>query len=69
MVHPNDLFNRLKGVVKSHKELVDKGFNRDILEIYLVSKTKLSRKDVKKMLDNLEYFYEHMIADFVAEEI
>ena len=48
-------------------KLKECGIDEEILEIYLQSKTKLSRKNVRLVLDNLDRFYNKLIKEEILE--
>lgn len=61
------LNKRLTEVRDKFNELKECGIDEEILEIYLQSKTKLSRKNVRLVLDNLDRFYNKLIKDEILE--
>ena len=61
------LNKRLTEVRNKFIELKECGIDEEILEIYLQSKTKLSRKNVRLVLDNLERFYNKLIKEEILE--
>jgi arsenate reductase-like glutaredoxin family protein len=63
------LEKRLKEIKEAVEAMKKNGINEEILIPYLQSKTKLSRKDVKKMLNSLEEFYEDLVSKEVAKSI
>ena len=63
------LNKRLKDVVEKFKQLKECGIDEELLEIYLERKTKLSRKKVKSVLDNMEDFYNKLIKDAIVEKL
>lgn len=69
MVDLDSLEKRMLEVRDAYAGLKQKGFNQDILEIYLMHKCKLSRKQVKQMLNEMEYFYKHLIAKETAKKV
>jgi len=63
------LEKRLKEIKEAFEAMKKNGINEEIMIPYLMHKTKLSRKDVKKMLDNIEEFYNDLISKEIAEKI
>lgn len=68
-VSAGDLHSRLKAVVKGYGDLKAIGFSDDILVTYLRAKTKLSKKQVKSLLSNLDEFYEKLVETEVSEKV
>jgi len=56
------LNERLKKTVELFDDLKKSGINQEILVVYLVNKTGLSRKNVISLLNNMEDFY-HKLCD------
>lgn len=50
-------------------ELKECGIDEEILETYLQSKTKLSRKNVRLVIDNLDNFYNKLIKTEILERL
>jgi len=63
------LEKRLKELKETLEAMKKNGINEEIMIPYIQSKTKLSRKDVKKMLNSLEEFYEDLISKEVAKAV
>ncbi len=57
----------LERFVEHYKELREVGINQEILEAYLASKTRLSMKNIKAILESQDEFYENLIV-IAAEE-
>jgi len=55
------LNKRLTEVRDKFFELKECGINEEILEIYLQSKTKMSRKNIRLVLNHLEEFYNNLV--------
>jgi len=65
----NILNKRLKEVVEKFRELKNSDIDKEILEIYLIYKTKLSKKDIQLVLKNFEEFYKKLIKDEVIKNL
>jgi hypothetical protein len=63
------LERRLKQVKETFEALKKSGINEEILIAYLQNKTKMSRKAIKRMLDNIEQFYEDLVSKEVANAL
>lgn len=63
------LNKRLKEVKDRFDDLVNAGLNQEILIVYLISKTKLSRKKVKELLKNQKEFYDNLIMEEFSKKI
>jgi DNA-binding protein H-NS len=63
------LEKRLEEIKEVFEAIKKNGINEEILIPYLQMKTKLSRKDVKKMLNSIEEFYEDLISKETAKSI
>jgi DNA-binding protein H-NS len=63
------LEKRLKEVKEIFEALKKNGISEEILLPYIQMKTKLSRKDVKKMLNSIEEFYEDLVSKEVAKSV
>lgn len=63
------LEKRLKEVKEVFEAMKKNGISEEILIPYLQMKTKLSRKDVKKMLNSIEEFYEDLVSKETAKAI
>lgn len=61
------LSERLKETVKKFNALKECGIDEEILTIYLMKKTKLSKKAIQSVLKNTEEFYEKLIKDTALE--
>ena len=63
------IYERLVEVIKVFEELKAKGFNEEILVVYIVDKTKLSKKQVRHMLSAMDDFYGQMLINKLSEGI
>lgn len=63
------LNKRLKEVKEKFEALKKCGIDEEILEIYLANKTKLSRKDIRKLLTCLEDFYMKLVKKEILEHL
>jgi tRNA A22 N-methylase len=63
------LNKRLKEVVEKFKTIKDCGVDEELLEIYLEKKTKLSKKKVKEVLNNMEEFYNKLVKGSILEKL
>ncbi len=63
------LNKRLKKVVEKFNELKKSGIDEEILIVYIHHKTKLSRKNVKKMLEAQEEFYKKLIGKLMLDAL
>jgi hypothetical protein len=63
------LERRLKEIKETFEALKKNGVNEEILIAYLQNKTKMSRKAIKRMLDNIEQFYEDLVSKEVANAL
>jgi DNA-binding protein H-NS len=63
------LEKRLKEIKEIFEAIKKNGISEEILIPYLQMKTKLSRKDVKKMLNSIEEFYEDLVSKETAKSI
>lgn len=61
------LEKRLKEIKETFEAMKKNGISEEILIPYIQMKTKLSRKDVKKMLNSIEEFYEDLISKETAK--
>ena len=61
------LNKRLTEVKDKFNELKNCGIDEEILEIYLQSKTKLSRKKIKEFIHHLDEFYNKLIKTAILE--
>ena len=68
-VTAEQLHHRLKDVMKTYHDLKKLGFSEDILVTYLQSKTKLSKKKVVQLLNNIDEFYENLIQVETSEKV
>jgi hypothetical protein len=63
------LEKRLKEVKEAFEAMKKNGISEEILIPYIQSKTKLSRKDVKRMLNSIEEFYEDLVSKETAKAV
>jgi arsenate reductase-like glutaredoxin family protein len=63
------LEKRLKEVKEAFEAMKKNGISEEIMIPYIQMKTKLSRKDVKRMLSSIEEFYEDLISKETAKSI
>lgn len=63
------LNKRLTEVRDKFSELKKCGMDEEILEIYLRAKTKLSQKNIRLVLNNMEEFYNKLIKIEVLREL
>jgi len=63
------LNKRLKEVKDKFDALQKSGIDHEILEVYLASKTKLARRDVKRFLSHLEDFYDKLIKTSILKAL
>lgn len=61
-----NLHDRLAEVSEKFDDLKKCGIDEEILEIYLMKKTGLSRKKVKSLLANVEEFYNKLAISAIA---
>lgn len=65
----NTLNKRLKEVVEAYNELKRIGMHEDILIAYIKDKTGISKRDIQKMLEATEDFYNKMVDTELEENI
>jgi len=63
------LSNRLKEVKEKFEALQKLGFDREILVIYIQSKTKLSKGNVLKMINAQNEFYHKLIKNAIVDNL
>lgn len=63
------LNKRLKEARDKFNELKKCGIDEEILEIYLKEKTKLSKKNIKLVLTNLDKFYNKLVKEEILEKL
>lgn len=68
-VQLDELRRRLKYVQNAWKDLRAAGVHQELLEIYLVYKTKLKRKQVRAMIKNMDRFYDKLYKEETARKI
>ena len=61
------LNKRLTEVRDKFVELKKCGIDEEILEIYLQSKTKLSRKKIKEFINHIDEFYNKLIKNAILK--
>ena len=59
----------LDKITKHYEELKSIGINQEILESYLIVKTKLSRKIIKCILNSQKEFYDNLITTAAVEAL
>jgi len=65
-----DILNeRLKDVVDRYDALKRCGMDEEILTIYLQAKTRMSKKQIKLLLENVDKFYDGLRKKLIVEEI
>lgn len=63
------LTNNLQKIKESFDLFKKSGLNEEVLVVWLMHQTKLSRKKVMTMLLEQERFFDNLIADDVAEKL
>ena len=61
--------NALEKFTEHYKELREVGINQEILEAYLASKTRLSMKSIKAILESQDEFYNNLIVNAAVDAI
>jgi len=70
MITKMELLNkRLKEVVEKFNALKKSGMDLDILVTYISAKTKLTKKEVQDVLDNVDKFYNKILGDEVLKSL
>lgn len=64
-----DMRKALEKFTENYKELRSVGINQEILEAYLASKTRLSMKSIKAILESQDEFYEKLIIDVTVDAL
>lgn len=65
-----DMLNKqLKELIKKIEIMNKKGLDEEILIIYLAHKTKLSKRKVKLLLDNVDAFYNKIVTRLIGDEL
>ena len=64
-----DMRKALERFTKDYEELRSIGINPEILEAYLVSKTRLSRKSIQAILASQDEFYKNLIIDVAVDAL
>ncbi len=64
-----ELNTRLKRLKADFERLEKSGLNREILIIYLHDKTKLPKKKIKQLLDNVSLFFDELIIEETVKEL
>ena len=59
----------LNKFTKHYEELKAVGINQEILEAYLITKTKLPRKTIKSILNSQKEFYDNLITTAAVEAL
>ena len=63
------LDKNMKDVVSKFKDLKNSGVDEELLIIYIKDKTKLPTRDIKKMLDKQEEFYNKLVKEEVVNSL
>lgn len=63
------LSNRLKEVKDKFEALQKVGIDRDILIMYIMKKTKLSKGNVLKMVEAQDEFYNKLVKTTISEKL
>lgn len=63
------LSSRLLEVKKSFEDIKNSGINEELLVMYIQNKTKLSKKNIEKMLSSTKDFFDNLIKREVFDEI
>ena len=63
------LNKRLKEVKEKFEALKKCGIDEEILEIYLAHKTKLSKKNIRLLLNHLDKFYTKLIKEEMVKAL
>jgi len=63
------LSNRLKDVSEKYFKLINDGMDEDIMIAYLVDKTKLSKTNIRLLLNKWEEFYDKLIKSKMLKEL
>ena len=65
-----DVLNkRLKDVKEKFEALRKCGIDKELLEAYLQKKTKLSVKNIRKLINATEEFYDKLVVDEFLENL
>lgn len=59
----------LERFTENYKELKAVGINQEILEAYLQTKTRLSLKSIKAILESQDEFYENLIMKEAVDKL
>jgi ADP-heptose:LPS heptosyltransferase len=63
------LEKRLKEIKETFEALKKAGVNEEILLAFIQMRTKMSRRDIKQMLNAQEEFYSNLISKEVADAL
>ncbi len=69
MTSVKQLTSSVKRLVKNVEKLRKLGVNQEILEAYIAHKTRLPKRDIKKMLSSYEDFCNKIVSKEVAEKL
>ena len=64
-----EMKNALDKFTKHYEELKSVGINQEILEAYLITKTKLSKKVIKSILESQKEFYDNLITNAAVDAL
>jgi len=59
----------LKEIKQKFNDLKNSGIDMEILEIYLMKKTKLSKQKVREFIKNEDEFFNKLISDEVLDKL
>ena len=59
----------LERFTKNYKELRSVGINQEILESWLATRTRLSMKSIKAILESQDEFYENLIVNAAVDAL
>ena len=68
-VNLNKLEDHMKEVVQKFNEFKKAGIDEELMIIYIMHKTKLSKDKVKQMLKSQADFYSSLVAEKVMEKL
>ena len=63
------LNKRMKVIVDAFDSWKKSGLDEEIMVIYLHDKTKLSKRDIKSMLSNMEVFHKKLVTETLVEAL
>ena len=65
----NKLHENMKEIKRKYDDWVNSGIDKELLEIYLIHKTKLSKKKVQDFLKNVDEFFDKLVGEEVAKSL